>query len=310
MRDREATRAIRELAERQHGIISRAQLLRLGLGHRLIEARARAGFLATVHDGVFALGHKALGREAQWLAAVLASGAGAVLSHGSAAELWGIGKGGRRVEVTRRSGGTTGSGIWVHQTRFLPDDHTAVAAGIPVTSVERTVLDMAARTGRHELERMVVDADRAGALDWPRLHRVIEWGSGRRGWGRMRRVAFGLDPRGRDTRSPLEVDFLAMCGRAGLPPPQVNVLVEGYLVDFLWPEQRLVVETDGYMFHADRRAFERDRERDLDLTAAGYEVNRMTYRMLKRDPQRCAQLVRAALTRRGASNPPPARGRI
>jgi very-short-patch-repair endonuclease len=310
MRDRRATEEIRLLAERQHGIVTRRQLLRRGLTHRLVEGRVEAGVLVAVYDGVFAVGHRKLSREAIWLAAVFASGPGAVLSHGSAAELWKIGVGGDRVEVTRRSGGTTRAVIWVHQTRFLPSDHVAVEKGIPVTSVERTILDMAARRGRRGLERMVVDADRARLVDWRQLRRVVERGVGRKGVGRLRRVVRDIDPHSRDTRSPLEVDLLALCRKAGLPKPEVNVLVEGHLVDFLWPAERLVVETDGYAFHSDRAAFERDRERDLDLTAAGYEVSRFTYRMLTRHPSGCAKRIREALGRRGASNSPPGAGDI
>jgi hypothetical protein len=115
-----------------------------------------------LYEGVFAVGHGTLCREGSWLAAVLASGPDAVLSHASAAALWGVGEEGGRIEVTRRSGGTTRSTIWVHQTRFLPSDHIAFQSGIPVTSVERTILDMAARSDKRRLERMMVDADRSG----------------------------------------------------------------------------------------------------------------------------------------------------
>lgn len=295
MRDRGATETIRRLAEAQHGVVSRAQLLDAGLGRQLIAARLEAGLLLAVHEGVFAVGHGHIPREGRWLGAVLASGREAVLSHGSAAELWGVGEMAARVEVTRRSGGTSRSAIWVHQTRSLPADHITVRLAIPTTSLERTVLDMASRTGRRGLERMIVDADRAGSLNWRRLWEVIECGVGRKGLRTLRLVAAEIDPRSRDTRSPLEVDFLARCRDAGLPRPQVNVLVEGHLVDFVWREQRLVVETDGYAFHSDRRAFERDRERDLDLTAAGYRVNRFTYKMLNRSPDDCMERIRQAI---------------
>jgi very-short-patch-repair endonuclease len=310
MRDREATATIRLLAERQHGVVARSQLLRNGLSRQLVEARVDAGILVPIYDGVFAVGHRKLAPYATWLAAVLASGPGAVLSHGSAAELWCIGEGRGRVEVTRRSGGSTRTAIRVHQTRFLPGDHIARRNGISVTSVERTILDMAARTGLRRLERMLVDADRRRILDWQQLQRVIERGNGRKGVGRLRRAARNIDPRSRDTRSPLEGDLLVLCREAGLPLPEVNVRVEGYLVDFLWPAERLVIETDGYAFHSDRGAFERDRKRDLDLTAAGYEVGRFTYRMIAREPNVCAERIRRALTRRGASNGPPIGGRI
>jgi very-short-patch-repair endonuclease len=274
----------------------------------LIEARVDVGVLVKIHEGVFAVGHGRLGREATWLAAVLACGRAAVLSHGSAAELWGISEGGGRVEVTRRSGGTTRRAIWLHQTRFLPSAHVTVRNEIPVTSIERTVLDMAARVKERDLERMVIDADRAGLVDWPQLRRVVDGSNGRKGSGRLRRVATGIDPRSRDTRSPLEVDFLALCREAGLPRPEVNVLVEGYMVDFLWGAERFVAETDGYAFHRDRRAFERDRERDLDLAAAGYEVGRFTYRMITDRPGTCAKRIHEALARRGASAMPSGAG--
>lgn len=308
MRDRKATETIRRLAERQHGIVTRDQLLQQGLAPGLIEARVDVGVLVMVHEGVFAVGHGQLGREATWVAAVLACGRAAVLSHGSAAELWGIGEDSGRVEVTRRAGGTTRRAIWLHQTRFLPSAHVTVQNEIPVTSIERTVLDMAARLGKRALERMVIDADRAGLVDWPQLRQVVNESNGRKGSGRFRRVVAGIDPRGRDTRSPLEVDFLALCSEAGLPRPEVNVFVEGYLVDFLWRAERLVAETDGYAFHRDRRAFERDRERDLDLAAAGYEVSRFTYRMVTDRPGACARRVREALARRGESKLPPDEG--
>jgi very-short-patch-repair endonuclease len=308
VRDRKATETIRRLAERQHGIVTRDQLLRQGVGSGLIEARIDVGAFVTIYEGVFAVGHGRLSCEATWLAAVLACGHTAVLSHGSALELWGIGKGGGRVEVTRRAGGTTRSGIWLHQTRFLPSAHTTVKGGIPATTAERTLLDIAARMRQRDLERTVVEADRAGLLDWPRMHRVVAHSNGKKGSGRLRRAVRDIDPRSRDTRSPLEVDFLALCRAAGLPRPEVNVLVEGYLVDFLWRIERLVVETDGYAFHGDRNAFERDRERDLDLTAAGYEVGWFTYRMLTRQPEACARRIREALSRRGASNIPSSEG--
>lgn len=310
MLDREATNAIRRLAEVQHGVVSRQQLLEQGLGRQLIDARLASGLLVAVHEGVFAVGHSRLSREGKWLAAVLATGSGAVLSHGSAAQLWGIGEGSRRPEVTRRSGGTTRATIWIHQTRSLPEDHVKLKAGVPVTSVERTVLDLAARTRRRPLERMLADASRAGILKWPRLWQVIEWGVGRKGRGLLRQVARDLDPHSHAARSPLEVDFLALCRRAGLPSPQVNVFVEGHLVDFLWLSARLVVETDGYAFHSDRGAFERDRRRDLDLAAAGYEVSRLTYQMVRHEPDRCIDVVRSALDRRGASNLPLERRQI
>lgn len=141
------------------------------------------------------------------------------------------------------------------------------------------------------MERLLVEADRSGQLNWPSFHAVLDRPGGRKGIGRLRRVAKEVDPRAADTRSPTEVDFLALCRKARMRPPQVNVLVEGRLVDFLWPEVRLIVEADSYGYHRDRPAFERDHESTIALTAAGYTVLRTTYRMLELDPVPFMRLV-------------------
>jgi hypothetical protein len=139
---------------------------------------------------------------------------------------------------------------------------------------------------------------------------MVSHGRGRKGIGRLRRVAAQVDPGAVDAKSGLEVDFLALCREAGLPPPQVNVLVEGYLVDFYWPAQRVVAETDSYTYHRDRPAFESDHERTVALMAMGYEVHRATDRMLVFNPDPFLGLVRSSLHQRTASNSLPARGRI
>lgn len=297
MKDRDATRVIRKLAEQQHGVIARWQLRELGLGGRLNQDRAEAGILIPVFQGVFALGHERISRHGRWTAAVLASGPGAVLSHGSAMELWGIRRSRGPVEVLRRSGGVYRErpGIRLHQTRALPDDHVTNENGIPVTTVERAFLDMAGRLDAKQQERALVAADRIGCVHWAKLQRMAAHGRGKKGIGKLRQVAMEVDPRAVDTRSPLEVDFLALCRDAGLPPPQVNVLVGPHLVDFLWPAQKVVVETDSYTYHRDRPAFESDHERTVALTAAGYEVHRATYRMLAWAPDPFLDLVRRSL---------------
>jgi hypothetical protein len=312
MKDRDATRLIRSLAEQQHGVVARWQLLEQGLGGRLNQDRAEAGMLIPVFQGVFALGHGRIGRRGWLMAAVLASGPGAVLSHGSAMALWGIRGARGPVEVLRRSGDVhrLRSGIRLHQTRHLPDDHVTKEQGIPVTTVERALLDMTGRLDTKQLERALVAADRSGSLRWPALQAMAARGQGKKGIGRLRRVAMEVDPRSVNAKSPLEVDFLALCRDFDLPLPQVNVLAEGYLVDFLWPAQRLVVETDSYAYHRDRPAFESDHERTIALTAAGYEVHRATYRMLSWNPDSFVNLIRRSLQKRTASNSLPARPRI
>jgi hypothetical protein len=177
----------------------------------------------------------------------------------------------------------------------LPEKDVTGEAGIPVTSIERTIMNLSGRLDDRQLERLIVDAERSGRLDWGELQRVIEEGNGRRGLRRLRRVAARVDPRAADAVSPLEIDFFSLCQKAGLPLPQVNVLVEGHLADFFWPAAKLIVETDGYAYHKDRAAFERDREVTVALTAAGYKVLRTTYRMLKRDPTSLLALVAKSL---------------
>jgi hypothetical protein len=229
------------------------------------------------------------------MAAVLACGPTAVLSHASAARLWGVRGSRGRIEVTRTSGHRKPHGVWLHQTRGLPLDDVTEYAGIPVTSLERTVRDMAARLDERQLEHMLVEADRSGNLSWPALQKVLDRPGGWKGAGRVRRVAQRVDPRAVETRSPTEVDFLALCREAGLPFPSVNVLVAGKVVDFHWPAARLIVETDSYSYHGDRPAFERDHESTIGLTIAGYRVLRVTHKILERDPGPFMRLVRQAL---------------
>jgi hypothetical protein len=282
-----ATVAIRELAERQHGVVARRQLVSLGIGSELIRDRLRSGRLLQVYQGVYAVGHRRIGLRGEWMAATLACGPNA--------QLWGL-RGSRRPhEVIRRSGHRRPHGVWLHQTRSLPEEDVTVEAGIPITTIERTVMDNAGRLDDRQLEHMIVAAERSGRLNWRELHRVIEDGNGRRGLRRLRRVAARIDPRAADAVSPLEVDFFSLCQKAGLPLPQVNVLVEGCLVDFYWPKAKLIVETDGYAFHKDRPAFERDHEATVALTAAGYKVLRATYRMLKSNPAPILSLIRESL---------------
>jgi very-short-patch-repair endonuclease len=291
-----ATIAIRELAERQHGVVARRQLTAMGLGTGLIEARVAGGRLIPVFRGVYAVGAFRLERRGRWLAAVLACGEGSALSHGSAAHLWGLRRSRSEIEVVRESGHRPRPGICLHQVRDLPPGDVTVENGIPVTSLERTLLDIAGRLDQRQLERALVAADRSGRLRWPEVTRQLAEGSGRTGVGRLRRVAARVDPRASETLSDFEVDFLALCREAALPQPQVNVLVAGYLVDFLWPAQRVVVETDGYTYHRDRPAFESDHQRTAALALAGYVVHRFTWRMLTQNPESCVELVRRALS--------------
>jgi predicted transcriptional regulator of viral defense system len=291
----EATVVIRELAESQHGVVARRQLLALSVGSELIRDRVNSGRLLRLHQGVFAVGHRRIGLHGRWMAAVLACGPNAYLSHGSAAQMWGLRGTRPPYEVIRTAGHRRPHGVRLHQTRSLPEEDVTMESGIPVTTVERTLSDIAGRHDARQMEHALVAADRSRRLNWEELERVLEQSKGRKGRARLRRVAARVDPRAADAVSPLEVDFLALCQRADLPLPQVNVVVMDRVVDFLWPDAKVIVETDGYAFHGDRRSFERDRESTVMLTAAGYAVHRMTYRMLKSNPEPVLRLLRSAL---------------
>jgi hypothetical protein len=178
----------------------------------------------------------------------------------------------------------------------LPPEHGTIEVGIPVTTPERTLLDLAARLDARQLERAVVAADRANRIRWPELLRVVEEGTGRKGRGLLRRLCIQVDPRAVDARSNPEIDFLALCREAKLPPPAVNVLVEGRLVDFLWPKEKLVIEIDSYRYHGDPPAFEKDHKSTIALMAAGYGVLRVTDRMLEDDSRSFMRLVGESLS--------------
>lgn len=302
MRDRGATEAIRALAEAQHGVVSTRQLLDLGIDEDMVRSRQVGGLLIPLYQGVFALGHRRLSREGRWMGAVLACGPGAVLSHFSAGHLWHLCGSYGPVEVLRRSGGATHEGVRLHQTRRLEPYEVTVEKAIPVVSMERALLDMAGRVDSKRLERMLVQGYKSGRLSWPTLGRVLARRRGRKGAGRLRRIASEVDPAVLETRSVTEIDFLALWRRTEMHLPLVNVLVEGHLVDFLWPKEKVIVEADSWGFHGDPSSFERDYETDVDLIAAGYDVHHATYKMLSRDPDPFLANVRRALLTRTASN--------
>lgn len=244
------------------------------------------------------------------MAAVLACGPGAVLSHFGAGQLWGMCGSRGPIEVLRQSGGFHPSGhlgVKLHQTRRLHSYEVTMEKGIPVAVRERVLLDLAGRTDAKRLERIFVQAYKSGKLDWKRLRLITTRRRGCKGVGRLRRIALEVDPEALETRSVSEIDFLALWREMDSPTPAVNVLVEGHLVDFLWPAQKVIVETDSWSHHGDHSTFESDRQRDVELTAAGYDVHRTTYKMLERNPQPFLNNVRRALLSRTASTSPPSR---
>lgn len=282
--------AIAALARVQHGVISRAQLASLGLSPAAIKTRVRAGRLHRLHRGVYAVGHTRLSRSGRFMAAVLACGEGAVLSHRSAAALWGLyGEAPVRVDVTRTTtGGRAHSGIAIHRTRRLADHERTTKDGIPVTTVARTLLDLADAV---PVEGAVARADRAELLDLDAVHRAIAGNPGRRG---ATRLLEALDAPIL-TRSELEDAFVALVRKAGIPEPQVNTRVAGLEVDFHWPDHKLVVEADGHRYHRGVARQERDRQREAILARAGVRTHRFTHRQIVRGPGEVEATLRALL---------------
>lgn len=289
-------RAIADLAIRQHGVVSRRQLLALGFGRRAIDQRIKRGRLHPVHRGIYAVGYPGLSGHGHWLAAVLASGPGALLSHRSAAALWGFLRvPAGRIDVTARAGRGRGRpGIHLHRARELHHDDCTSHNSIPVTAVARTLLDLAEELHPRRLERAFEEAERLRILDLRALQALVERSRGRRGLrSLMPLLSVGRDPA--NTRSELERRFVELCREAGLAQPVLNTMVDGFEVDALWPGQRVVVELDGYSFHHTRNAFERDRVRDASLQLAGYRVVRITWRRMEGDARATVEMLRQFL---------------
>jgi hypothetical protein len=291
-------RRIAALASRQHGVVSRAQLKAAGLSRHAIDGRLGSGHLIALHRGVYAVGHRALTPHARWLAAVLACGPGAVLSHASAATLWELRGSGLRPHVTvpTTAGRRAPSGVRLHRYRSLGDEEVTTHRAIPVTTVERTLLDLAATLRRRALERAVDQAEVLRLLDHRRLLTLLDAHRGRPG---SRALAELLDQHQLGstlTRSDLEELFLEFCDRHGIPRPHVNQRVTDIQVDFHWPDHRLVVEVDGWAYHRTRAAFERDRARDARLAAVGYRTLRFTDRQLDQDPDTVVAALRGSLS--------------
>jgi hypothetical protein len=279
---------VRRLAERQHGVVSRVQLLQLDVTPGQIDRRLRNERLRPVRRGVYAVGHRAIGQRGVWMSAVLFGGFGAALSRRSAAQLWGLGSWRGPVEIVCPEGarlrrirrpGDLPPPMVSRSGSLRPDDVTRLD-GIPVTTVARTLVDLAGVLDIERLSTVLNEAEMTGALDLVQLRRGISEGSGRRGIQRLRRLVGELHPLARDARSILELEFLDMVERLGFPSPQVNVDVEGLLVDVYWQEWGLVVELDGRRFHDTAKRFEDDRERSARLELAGLRVLRLTWTMV------------------------------
>ncbi len=274
-----------ERAARQHGVVATWQLARDGVASAQITRWAQRGWLVRLHRGVYAVGHPALTPDGHHLAAVLACGPGAVLSHRSAAAAWGLRATARaRVDVTTpRAGGRGHPRIDAHRCALHPGERT-VLRGIPITTVARTALDLGEVATRRDVHRYLVAAEQQGRYDRRAIDAVVARAHGRRGLRPLLAALGDLRPEHAAARSEMELRALELVAAHGLPAPRVNDGLGPYVIDLHWPDRRLAVELDGGAFHRTAEAFERDRRRDADLAAAGYRTVRVTWRQLTRDP--------------------------
>jgi very-short-patch-repair endonuclease len=293
-----ADRLIASLARRQHGVVTRGQLIGLGLSADGIDRRLRAGRLLPLYRSVYAVGHRNRSRETAWMAGVLASGPGAALSHRPAGGLWGICAAGAHAVVTVPRQRRSRAGIELHCSPLPPDELTT-KDGIPVTTVPRTLFDLAAILELRQLERALNEAEVLRLWDELSLHDLLHRYPRRPGARNVKKVLQARSEGPTMTRSDLEVLFLQFADRYGLPRPETNAIVEGFEVDCVWRRERLVIEVDGWATHGTRAAFERDRERSRILQAAGWRcvaVTRLQLRHTAGDLARDVHRLLAAVT--------------
>jgi hypothetical protein len=280
MRPFRATSAeIAALAGRQHGVVTRLQLLALGMSDRAITRAAAAGRLHRLHRGVFAVGHRVLTIEGHWMAATLATDG--VLSHATAAAAWDLRPrtGAIHVTVAGDGGRKRRAGLRVHRSRT---SEATSHRGIPITTPARTIIDLARTLHGRPLEAML---DRAEHL------RLVDFGEfAQRPIPLSLQAVLSLYTATNPTRSELEERFLRLCDDHGIRRPEVNARIEGIEVDFVWRDRRLIVEVDGYAYHRSPTAFEADRERGVRLIVAGWRLLRFTWTQITR---RSAWVARA-----------------
>lgn len=291
-------RRINKLALEQHAV-ARSDLLGLGLSPEAITRRLAGGRLIRLHQGVYSVGGAPPTRECRWSAAVLACGGGpgAALSHLSAAALWKL----RPVDpvvidvTVRRRNKRTRPGIRLHRPRVVEDREFTHRDGIPVTSVDRTLLDCASVLAQRPLERMLDEAEYLGLLDRSNLVKGLRRSRRRRGRARLLAVLARHEPGSTRTKNTLEESFLLLVRKSGFPEPQVNSRLGPYEIDFLWKAQRVAVETDGRSAHERASARERDYSRDAWLHARGFRPLRFTWAQVRGRADEVVSALAAAL---------------
>ena len=260
---------------------------------------AAAGRLHRLHRGVYAVGHTNLSPYGECLAAVLACGPEALLSHGSAAWLFGLTRyGPKPLAVTSPVRRRPRPRVRLHHSRGLTTKDRVLENGIPVTAVPRTLLDLAAVLRPDRLQRLLERAEELKLFDLRQVEELLDRTWGHRGWGRLRRAIYLYQPPP-FTRSQFERRFFEAVVRAGLPRPATNFVEAGFELDVYWPQFRFAVELDSYATHGTHGAFERDRLRQEDLKLAGIEMTRVTDVRFHREPRAVlARVVRLLEDRR------------
>jgi very-short-patch-repair endonuclease len=298
MREQMRTHRVAELANRQYGVASQSQLVELGYSQSALARDVASGRLHRIHRTVYAIGHTCLSPHAECLAGVLARGEHALLSHRSAAWLWGLERRfARPVEVSVPWRGRGRKPLHVHHCPALRHEDSAIAEGVPVTAVPRTLLDLAACVSRRRLEEAIERAERLGLLDLAQIDSLLGAVRGHAGRGRLRRaLEIHRDPA--FTRSGGERRLLALICEAGLPRPAVNTFVQGFELDLYWARERFAVELDGWKTHRSRSAFESDRRRQEELKLGGIEIVRITGRRLQLQPDEVVERLKVLLQRR------------
>jgi very-short-patch-repair endonuclease len=313
MRGGSSRNRIWTVVAKQHGVLTRRQLLELGLTPKMIDRRLASGRLHALWRGVYSVGRPRVTLRGWWRAAVLACGPDAVLSHISAAGLWGIRESSsgreRRAKIDNEGEQVRPalidvsipgnrirrlSGIRPHRRSDHRDSDRTVHDGIPVTSPARTLIDLATLLQPDDLEMAVNEADKLGLVDPETLRRQIEDHRGMEGVKALRRL---LDRRTFSlTDSELERRFLRVVRQAGFPRPKTQQRVNGLRVDFLWPELGLIVETDGLRYHRTPTQQAKDRVRDQALVAAGFIVLRFTHAQVTFEPDQVVETLRSVAT--------------
>jgi hypothetical protein len=282
------------IAERQHGTVAHWQLHRLGFSASGIQRMVAAGRLHVLHRGVYAVGHRALPPRGWTMAAALAGGTGALVCCRSAAAVRGFLSDARAVvDVLVPAKRRNRKGIVFHESRQIhPDDRDEVD-GIPVTSVARTLLEIAEVVPRRKLVYAIEKAEKQRVFDLTELRALMARSHGRHGLNALTAALTEIEPEAEYTHEGMERLFIPFCRRYQIPMPAMNVVVEGYTVDAYWREHNLIVELDSWEHHRTARAFEEDRRRDAALTP---EVVRVTHRWLTKEPDDLARTLNRKLS--------------